>query len=100
MFRPSPLMPKRVIYLHDGDVVTVTPEDFKIMAKGRRAKRSITPVKWSEEAAERGDFPTTCSKKIYEQPDRVRTSETEHQSADRRRAVPESSLQRKRAGES
>jgi len=62
---------KRVIYLHDGDVVTVTPEDFKIMAKGRRAKRSITPVKWSEEAAERGDFPHYMLKEIYEQPDRV-----------------------------
>jgi len=62
---------RKVIYLHDGDVVVVTPGSFAITAHGKPVRRSISPVHFSPEAAERGKFPHYMLKEIYEQPDRV-----------------------------
>jgi glucosamine--fructose-6-phosphate aminotransferase (isomerizing) len=62
---------RKVIYLHDGDIVTVTPQDYSVAADGKPARRAITPVHFSPEAAERGKFPHFMLKEIYEQPERV-----------------------------
>jgi len=62
---------RKVIYLHDGDIVTVTPAAFSISANGKPARRTVTPVHFSPEAAERGKFPHYMLKEIYEQPDCV-----------------------------
>jgi glucosamine--fructose-6-phosphate aminotransferase (isomerizing) len=62
---------KKVIYLHDGDVVVVTPGAFSISANGKPVRRNVSPVHFSSEAADRGKFPHYMLKEIYEQPDRV-----------------------------
>jgi glucosamine--fructose-6-phosphate aminotransferase (isomerizing) len=62
---------RKVIYLQDGDVVVVTPGDFSISANGKPVRRSVSPVHFSPEAAERGKFPHYMLKEIYEQPERV-----------------------------
>ncbi len=62
---------RKVIYLHDGDVVVVTPATFSISANGKPVRRKVSPVHFSPEAAERGKFPHYMLKEIYEQPDRV-----------------------------
>ncbi len=62
---------RKVIYLQDGDLALVTPKEFLITASGKPARRAITPVHFSPEAAERGKFPHYMLKEIYEQPERV-----------------------------
>jgi glucosamine--fructose-6-phosphate aminotransferase (isomerizing) len=62
---------RKVIYLQDGDIVMVTPQEYLITANGKSARRTITPVHFSPEAAERGKFPHYMLKEIYEQPERV-----------------------------
>ena len=62
---------RKVIYLHDGDVVVMRPDGFSISADGKPVRRSISPVHFSPEAAELGKFPHYMLKEIYEQPERV-----------------------------
>jgi glucosamine--fructose-6-phosphate aminotransferase (isomerizing) len=62
---------RKVIYLHDGDVVVMGPDGFSISADGKPVRRSISPVHFSPEAAELGKFPHYMLKEIYEQPERV-----------------------------
>jgi glucosamine--fructose-6-phosphate aminotransferase (isomerizing) len=62
---------RKVIYLHDGDVVVMGPDGFSIRADGKPVRRSVSPVQFSPEAAELGKFPHYMLKEIYEQPERV-----------------------------
>jgi glucosamine--fructose-6-phosphate aminotransferase (isomerizing) len=62
---------RKVIYLHDGDVVHITGDAISVQANGRTAQRSITSISWSPEAAEKGNYPHYMLKEIYEQPERV-----------------------------
>jgi len=62
---------RKVIYLHDGDVVALTGNDFVLKANGKAVKRSISRVDWSAEEAERGKYPHYMLKEIFEQPGRV-----------------------------
>ncbi len=62
---------RRVIYLHDGDVVTLTDKDSALQAHDKPIKRTISSVDWSAEAAERGKYPHYMLKEIFEQPARV-----------------------------
>jgi glucosamine--fructose-6-phosphate aminotransferase (isomerizing) len=62
---------RKVVYLEDGDVVTVTPDGLAITAQGKPTKRAVSTVDWSAEGAELGGFPHYMLKEIHEQPDRV-----------------------------
>ena len=62
---------RKVIYLHDADIVTVTRQAVSISAEGRPARRPVSTVHWSAQAAERGKYPHYMLKEIYEQPERV-----------------------------
>jgi glutamine---fructose-6-phosphate transaminase (isomerizing) len=62
---------RQVIYLHDGDVVTLTDQGFALQAKGKPIKRPLSSVDWSAEEAERGKYPHYMLKEIFEQPSRV-----------------------------
>lgn len=69
----SPLLgrTRRAIYLHDGDIVTMTAGGAAIMCNGKPARRPETKVHWTAEAAERGKFAHYMLKEIHEQPERV-----------------------------
>ena len=60
---------RKVIYLHDGDVVTLTRNDFRLQAKGKPIRRPLSSVDWSAEEAERGKYPHYMLKEIFEQPE-------------------------------
>ncbi|MGA2865294.1 MAG: glutamine--fructose-6-phosphate transaminase (isomerizing) [Verrucomicrobiota bacterium] len=62
---------RKVIYLHDSDIVILTPGTCSITAGGKPARRAVSTVDWSAEAAERGEFPHYMLKEIHEQPERV-----------------------------
>jgi glutamine---fructose-6-phosphate transaminase (isomerizing) len=62
---------RQVIYLHDGDVVTLTDKDFLLQAQGKRISRPVNSVDWSAEEAQRGKYPHYMLKEIFEQPSRV-----------------------------
>lgn len=60
---------KDVIFLEDGDVVTVTENGFKITdLTGSMVERKITPISWSPAMAEKGGYKHFMLKEIYEQP--------------------------------
>ena len=64
---------QQVIYLEDGDLVTLTATSVKISTlKGgaSETKSSILENNWGE--AELGEFPHYMLKEIYEQPDAIR----------------------------
>jgi glucosamine--fructose-6-phosphate aminotransferase (isomerizing) len=48
---------RKVIYLHDGDVVTVSGSAVSVRANGKPAKRPVSTVDWSAGEAERGKYP-------------------------------------------
>jgi glutamine---fructose-6-phosphate transaminase (isomerizing) len=62
---------RKVIYLHDGDVVVLTAKDFSLQARGKAINRPVSSVDWSGEEAERGKYPHYMLKEIFEQPGRV-----------------------------
>jgi glucosamine--fructose-6-phosphate aminotransferase (isomerizing) len=62
---------RRVIYLHDGDVVTIMGGAGYVMGNGKRVKRPVSTVEWSAGEAERGKYPHYMLKEINEQPERV-----------------------------
>src|SRR6266516_7886064 len=60
---------RQVVYLNDYDVVTLTPEQFKVENLGSTtAAVQISQIEFSPEAAERGKFPHYMLKEIFEQP--------------------------------
>ena len=60
-----------MIYLQDGDVVTISGGAGSIMANGKPVKRPVSTVDWSAGEAERGKYPHYMLKEINEQPERV-----------------------------
>jgi glucosamine--fructose-6-phosphate aminotransferase (isomerizing) len=62
---------RKVIYLHDGDIVRLTRDRVELLARGKPIKRPISTVNWSAEDAEMGRFPHYMLKEIHEQPKRV-----------------------------
>ncbi len=62
---------RKVIYLHDGDVVVMTEREVSVTANRKAVRRSPTTVEWSAEAAQMGKFPHYMLKEIHEQPERV-----------------------------
>jgi len=62
---------RKVMYLHDGDIVTVSGGAISVMASGKPVRRPVSTVDWPAEAAERGKYPHFMLKEIYEQPERV-----------------------------
>ena len=60
---------RQVVYLNDYDVVTLTPNDFKMARLGSEAaKYHISQLEFDAEAAERGGYPHYMLKEIFEQP--------------------------------
>lgn len=59
---------KRVIYLEDGEVVSVTAEAHHTTdLKNRHVEKEIEHIGWELEEIEKGGFPTFMEKEIFEQ---------------------------------
>jgi glucosamine--fructose-6-phosphate aminotransferase (isomerizing) len=60
---------RRMVFLHDGDMIVMHDDGFKIMdLRGTPVKREISLIEWDAEAAEKGGFDTYMLKEIFEQP--------------------------------
>ena len=60
---------RKVVYLNDYDVATVTPERFDVLNLGAdTAKVQISNIEFSQEDAARGRHAHFMLKEIYEQP--------------------------------
>jgi len=60
---------KKVIYLDDGEVVTITPENF-FMSKEKQPEE----IEWSLEDAQKSGYPHFMLKEIMEQPESLQNS--------------------------
>ena len=69
----SPILPhtRRVIYLHDGDIVLLRADSYQLWAGDQSVERPVDTVQWSAEEAELGGFSHYMLKEIHEQPGRV-----------------------------
>jgi len=67
----SPLLPhtKKVIYLEDGEILELTPNNFQIFnLKDEKIERTPEEIEWNEEQAQKSGFPHFMLKEIFEQP--------------------------------
>jgi len=62
---------RKVMYLHDGDIVTIEGQQVSVQADGKAVRRAAVTTHWVAESAERGKFAHYMLKEIYEQPERV-----------------------------
>jgi len=66
---------REVIYLNDYDVVTLTPDRFNVANLGSdTAKVQISKLEFDAEATERGNYPHSMLKEIFEQPRTVQNA--------------------------
>ncbi len=60
---------QKVIYLQDGEIVTITPINFEITTlMNQKVEASVSKVDWDISAIEKGDFKHFMIKEIFEQP--------------------------------
>lgn len=61
------------IYLNDYDLVELGPEDFQIssLSNGEKSAYEVKQVEFTQEDAEKGDFPHYMLKEIFEQPQSI-----------------------------
>ena len=79
---------KDVIYLNDYDVVTITKDRYDVQSlEGGTAKVKVSRVDFTEDEAEKGDFPHYMLKEIYEQPNSLRNAMRGRLSRDEATAV-------------
>jgi glutamine---fructose-6-phosphate transaminase (isomerizing) len=63
---------KRVIYLEDGEVVSITADDYRTTdLKDRAVEKKIEHISWELEEIEKGGFATFMEKEIFEQPQSI-----------------------------
>jgi glutamine---fructose-6-phosphate transaminase (isomerizing) len=71
----------RVIYLEDGDVGLVTPQEIKICQDGHEIKREVQKIFWTSEQSQKGGYEHFLLKEIHEQPRVIRETLTEYLSS-------------------
>ena len=60
---------KKVIYLQDGELVTITPLNFAITTlSNEKVEAHISEVDWDISSIDKGDYPHFMLKEIFEQP--------------------------------
>ncbi len=73
----SALLPhtRKVVYLNDGEFAVLTPDDFRIATLDRKiVSREHEKIDWSENIAQKNNFPHFMLKEIFEEPDAVRNA--------------------------
>jgi glucosamine--fructose-6-phosphate aminotransferase (isomerizing) len=65
----------RVVYLEDGEIATVTADDYKITTiQNVEITPSISEISWSLDEIEKGGFDHFMLKEIHEQPETLRNA--------------------------
>jgi glucosamine--fructose-6-phosphate aminotransferase (isomerizing) len=63
---------KQVVYLEDGEVVTISCEDYEITdLKDRTINKKINQITWELHQIEKGGFAHFMEKEIFEQPESI-----------------------------
>jgi glucosamine--fructose-6-phosphate aminotransferase (isomerizing) len=63
---------KQVVYIEDGEVVTLDPSGFKTTDReDHPVDKKIDEVSWELGAIEKGEFPCYMEKEIFEQPESI-----------------------------
>lgn len=73
----SALLPhtRKVLYLNDGEFAVLTPEDFRIATLDRKVvSREHEKIDWSQDSAQKNNFPHFMLKEIFEEPEAVRNA--------------------------
>ncbi|HEY5912022.1 MAG TPA: glutamine--fructose-6-phosphate transaminase (isomerizing) [Verrucomicrobiae bacterium] len=66
---------RKVIYLNDYDVVTITPAGYDVLSLDTGARKvQVSHLEFTPEAAEKGPYPHYMLKEIFEQPQTVRNA--------------------------
>src|SRR5205823_12182933 len=61
---------RRVIRLHEGDIVAVGPGDVKVYDRtGAASDREVEVIGWDQPTAEKAGYPHFFLKEVYEQPE-------------------------------
>jgi len=85
MFAASDMTPlldhtERAIYLEEGDIAVITPDNVDIFSCGQKVLRKTELIDWTVEDVKKGGFKHFMLKEIYEQPqvfsDTVRAIDT------------------------
>ena len=64
-----------VIYIHDGEIVTITPSGYRIRTiQDERIHREPEVLDWDIETAKKGNYPHFMIKEIHEEADAVRNT--------------------------
>jgi glucosamine--fructose-6-phosphate aminotransferase (isomerizing) len=64
---------KQVVYLEDGEVVTITPATYRTTdLKDRKITKEIERVSWELQEIEKESFGTFMEKEIFEQPESIK----------------------------
>jgi len=67
---------KKVIFLDDGEIAVLKPDDFTIFDLDRKLKeKEEVLIDWTIEEAQKGGYPHFMLKEIMEQPDSLRDSQ-------------------------
>jgi glutamine---fructose-6-phosphate transaminase (isomerizing) len=63
---------KQVVYLEDGEVVTISPSGYATTDRqDREVDKRVDEVNWELESIEKGGYPTYMEKEIFEQPESI-----------------------------
>lgn len=66
---------RQLIYIDDGEMVTITPDSYSILNIKREVVEKIPEEsKWTVESAQKGGYPHFTLKEIMEQPESLRNS--------------------------
>jgi glutamine---fructose-6-phosphate transaminase (isomerizing) len=68
----------RVIYLEDGDIGTISPENVILKNKGKIVNREEQKILWTAEQAKKGGYDHFMLKEIHEQPRVIRDTISEY----------------------
>ncbi|MFC6865252.1 glutamine--fructose-6-phosphate transaminase (isomerizing) [Halomicroarcula sp. GCM10025817] len=60
-----------VVYLQDGDLVTLAPTSYEVTNDGRVVQREVETIDWSPADARKGTYDHFMLKEIYEQPSAI-----------------------------
>ena len=59
---------ERVVFVEDGDIVSITPQGAEILHRGRPVERPVELVNWCVDDVKKGGFEHYMLKEIFEQP--------------------------------